>query len=284
MKKGLLSFLMLGSLMTCPYSYGYQWSDIKGDHFIVHYTDNKDFAEDCADKAEVYYKRIAEGLGYPRYKEFWTWDNRVKIYIYPNQASYLKATHQPAWSHGMAEYKSKEIHSFAGSDDFLVSILPHEIAHLIFRDFVGFKGEVPLWLDEGVAQWAEEEKRQKVRNYVKRLYEEETLLTLDDMMKLDVRTITVNSRIYIRSTFTKTGEKAPLILGADNLVNSYYVQAVSLVDFLIEKFGSTSFAVFCRELRDGKSLEDALRSAYPAHIQNLDEMERQWRKYLSELP
>ena len=149
----LLSLFFL--IFFCSDSYAFDWQELSGEHFIVYFLENKNFAQDTLDKAEVYYRNIAMELGYPRYSDFWTWDNRVKIYIYPDRKTYLQLTGEPAWSAGVASYDRKEIVSFAWSDNFLEFLLPHEITHLMFRDFVGFKGEVPLWLDEGVAQWAE---------------------------------------------------------------------------------------------------------------------------------
>ncbi len=262
-------------------SFSDSWREVRGDHFIVYYTQDDKFAKDALDRSEVCYRRIALELGYPRYSDFWTWDKRVKLYIYPDHQSYLKSTNQPSWSHGMADYYAKEITSFAWSNNFLESLLPHEIAHLIFRDFVGFKGEVPLWLDEGVAQWSEEIRRDYVRKMIRKMYEDDGLLSLENMMRIDLKEIRDMGKVYVLSTYTKDGQKAPLILGAENLVNIYYLQAVSLVGFLVEKYGSESFAAFCRQLRDGKSLGEALRFTYPTHLENLGDLEVNWRKYIA---
>ena len=140
------------------------WQELKGDHFIVFFIGEDKFAEEVLDNAEVYYKRIAFKLGYDRYSDFWTWDKRVNIYIYRDHNAYLKFSGQPDWSHGMADYTNKQILSYIWGKNFIESLLPHEIAHLVFRDFVGFKGEVPLWLDEGVAQWAEKENVMRIYN------------------------------------------------------------------------------------------------------------------------
>lgn len=271
-----------------------EWQELKGEHFIVYFNPSEqgnppqeaeiDFAKEVLHKAELYYQRIALDLGYPRYSEFWTWDKRVKIYIYPDHTSYLKATNYPEWSHGMADYNKKEILSYSLSKTFLDSILPHEMAHLIFRDFVGFKGDIPLWLDEGVAQWEEVEKRQDLKSKIRELYDKDSLLTVSDIMKLDIRNLKRMDGLHIRPIITKKGEKGILFLTSDNLLNTYYIQSVSLVGFLIDKYGSSGFADFCRSLRDGKTVESALVSAYPTHIRNLEEFEKNWRKYLEEQP
>ena len=117
----------------------------------------------------------------------------------------------------------------------------------------------------------------------KKAYDTDSLLSIQDMMKLDLDRVGKTDRIYIRSTRTKTGELGVLFLSSDELISRYYLQAVSLVGFLIETYGSLSFADFCRQLRDGKRLEDALRLAYPLKIRNLEELEKNWREYLEKL-
>jgi hypothetical protein len=287
-------FLALMSLMApLACACAAEWQELKGDHFIVCYIpatqkpadsayqgDISRFCEDVAHNAERYYERIAADIGYARSSEFWTWDKRVRIYIYPDHRSYVDSSGHPEWSHGMADYGKKEIASYAFSRNFLDSILPHELAHLIFRDFVGFRGEVPRWLDEGVAQWEEEAKRREIRRVVMMLYDKDSLLSIEDMMKLNVNAVTKTEGLYIRSIVTRKGSRGVLFLTGDHLVSTYYLQSVSLVGFLIERFGSDDFAHFCRQLRDGKSLEEALSSVYPLHIRTVDDFENEWRKYL----
>ena len=239
--------------------YSQEWQEIKSEHFIVYFISDKDFAKDVSLQSEIYYKRIASELGYQRYSKFWTWDRRVKIYIHPSRESFQKGTGQPDWSEGVAKYHEKTIVSYAWSDGFLKMLLPHELTHLIFRDYVGFKGEVPLWLDEGVAQWMEPHKRKQIKVVIRRLAENRRLLSLNQMMILDVR---------------KSNNP--------DIVNTYYIQAVSLVDFLMTEYGASRFNSFCRQLRDGKSIEDSLKFAYPVSIRSIKDLEEKWQKYIME--
>jgi hypothetical protein len=259
---------------------GQSWQEFKGEHFIVYFTNNAAFAKDVLDKSEYYYKRIASDLGYARYSEFWTWDNRVRIYIYPDHKSYIAATGQPSWSQGMADYRGKQILSYAWSTGFVESLLPHEMGHLIFRDFVGFKGEVPLWLDEGVAQWSEGMNRDYINSLARDAYRNNLILPLKEMMILDVRKIDEHGEIYMSTVTTNDNEKGVMFLSGEKLVNAFYLQSVSLVDFLVGKYGSERFIDFCRQLREGKTLADALKFAYPMHIRSVDELEAEWKKYL----
>ena len=278
------SILMGVVFLSCPGTEAadqFNWKELKGDHFIVYFTGEKSFASDVLNKAEIYYDRITEELGYARYQDFWLWEKRSKIYIYPDHDSFLKFTGQSEWAHGMAEYKTKSIFSYAWKEGFLESLLPHEITHLIFRDFIGFKGEAPLWLDEGVAQWEEESKRPQMKAMAKELYEKNGLLTVNDMMKVDLNFLKGREQVHIRAALTKDGSPGVVFLSTENLVNTYYLQAVSMIGFLIEKYGGESFTVFCRELRDGKSLEGALKAAYTI-ISSIQDFEKRWKQYLEE--
>ncbi|MBN1913540.1 MAG: hypothetical protein JW788_03980, partial [Candidatus Omnitrophica bacterium] len=178
------------------------------------------------------------------------------------------------------DYTNKNIISYAWSKGFTESLLPHEMAHLIFRDFIGFKGEVPLWLDEGVAQWEEELKREKVKAAVRRLYNNNMLLYLEDMMQIDSRRLKKAEGIKVAQG--AEGPVDPASLSEESLVRTYYIQAASLVGFLIEKYGSESFIYFCRQLRDGKDMDEALRFAYPNQAPDLETLEKKWRKSLLE--
>jgi len=292
-KSNILLFAVLCLLSIAGPASGQQWQEIKGDHFIVYlaYPQNdlsanksgiEDFGKEVSRRSEVYYSRIATDLGYPRYSEFWTWDKRVKVYLYPDRDSFIKASNQPYWSEGMADYTNKKVLGFYGSRSFIESVLPHEIAHLIFRDFVGFKSDIPLWLDEGVAQWEEEKKRGELRAFAKDLLDKNSFLSLDDMMGLDVRNIKTKDNVYMRQSRSLKGEPVVMFLTGEILVNTYYIQAASLAGFMINKYGSESFAEFCRQLRDGKRVKDAILSVYYTHIRSLEEFENEWIKYVAE--
>jgi hypothetical protein len=132
-------------------------------------------------------------------------------------------------------------------------LLPHELCHLIFRDFVGFKGEVPLWLDEGVAQWEETRKRKWALDTAKDLIAKRAYMPLGEL--------------------TRVGSDS------DNdsaLSAKLYAQAATLVGYLIEKYGSSKFISFCRELRDGKSVDAALSFIYTDSVPDLGTLEKKW--------
>ncbi|MFH1578365.1 MAG: hypothetical protein ABIC18_04780 [Candidatus Omnitrophota bacterium] len=273
-------YAILIILLFAAVLFAFSWEESKGEHFIVYFAQqDKAFANQVLHKAEKDYRRIATDLGYARNSNFWTWSNRVKIYIYPSHAAFLEASGRPNWSEGIADYKNKKILSYSGSNSFLISVIPHEIAHLIFRDFVGFKGEIPLWLDEGVAQWGEEIKRELVKRLVREYLKTGALISLRDMMDLDIRLIKDKADIQLRS-LSINNQSRPLAMSGGDLVDLYYIEAASLVGFLITRYGANSFTDFCRQLRDGKRLEHALASAYPNSLSGIEELEHKWIEYL----
>jgi len=236
-----------------------EWQELKSRHFIVHFKGGRDFAETVSRRAETYYREIAEDLGYRRHDGFWLWENRARITLYGSREEFVRRTGSPEWASGKASYKERAIMSFHGSRRLLDSVLPHELTHLIFRDFVGFEGEVPLWLEEGIAQWEERADRHRVKRLTTRLLRTGRLMPLRQLTRLDIRE---ESRLREATEF--------------------YLQAASLVGYLIEEHGSVRFRKLCGQLRDGKSLEDALRFTYPSSVRSIEQLESAWHRHLAQ--
>ena len=232
------------------------WYTEKSTHFILYYKDvSVGFINNVLNKAEEYYRRIADGLGFTRYN-FWLWDNRAKIYIYKDAQDYKAHTGLPHWSCGYASVKDKTIRTFPLDSGFLDRLLPHELGHIIFREFVGFDNKsIPLWLDEGVATYQEGIKRLAARKFVRKAVENNTFVPLDKLSGVNLAS-----------------------LNDSNAVSSFYLESVCLVDYLIVEFDRQRFVDFCRELRDGKTLDEALNSVYP--FKNLKDLNDHWLKFL----
>ncbi len=229
------------------------WKELKGRHFLVYYRANKAFAEETLESAEKNYGEIAKDLGYVRYDRFWLWENRVKILIYEDRPSFVRATGAPDWAYAKADYKRKEISGMRNQDAFLRAHLPHEIAHLIFRDFVGFNDDVPLWLNEGFAMREEDGTRSEAGALVAEWVRRGDLIRIRELTAMDV---------------TKVKDTA--------LAKRFYLQSVSLVGYMIDKHGAESFQQFCKALRDGNALEESLRIAYGKAIPGINALESAW--------
>ena len=64
---------------------------------------------------------------------------------------------------------------------FFDTLLPHELGHIIFRDYIGFTAAVPLWFEEGVAIYQEKAKRLGSNKTVKEAIENGQFIPLSQL-------------------------------------------------------------------------------------------------------
>ena len=231
------------------------WQLLKSTHFFIYYQSaGENTANDLAQRAESCYTNITDELGFNRFN-FWTWDNRARIYLFDNQADYQKDTGASGWSAGEAFVKNKVIKTFLTAPGFLENVLPHEMAHIIFREMVGFYNPaVPLWLEEGVATY-HENKFPLLKYKLAVKIKEGNFISLNDLNRL-------------RSLGQEEKTKVEL----------FYAQSNSLVGYLIAEFGKDRFVFFCQSLRDNRDFSSALSKAYS--ISNLSGLETAWKEYI----
>ncbi|MFH1640974.1 MAG: peptidase MA family metallohydrolase [Candidatus Omnitrophota bacterium] len=255
MKISVMILAFLSFVSVSVFAQTDNWLNTKSTHLIVYYKNAPEsFIRQLTEKAEGYYNSIASDLGFIRY-DFWLWDQRAKIYVYDDAGSYQIASGQPVWSVGCAIAKQKMIYTFTGAAGFFDAVLPHELGHIIFREFVGFDNyAVPIWLDEGAASY-----NQKIK------------YALSDKMVRE--SIATGDFIGIQQL---SGFNPQLMDGQQ--VGLFYMEAVSIIDFLIRRFGRENFALFCQNLRDKKDLKTAL--AYVYSLGSIQELEQVWKNYL----
>ncbi len=229
------------------------WELRKGKHFLIYYKEgvSRDYTGSVERKAESYYKSILNYLGFNRF-DFWTWDNRCKIYLYPGQEEYLEDTNVEKWSNGRVHVTKKEIITYSTREEFLDYVLPHEMGHIIFREAIGVDRHMPLWIDEAVATLQEKD-RERYLQAAKAIVENDDYVSLRRLSEIN--------------TYT---EIPPVI---------FYSQAASVVDFLLERYGRRRFAEFCRDIKNGDDWQSALFKTYK--FEDLDDLEREWIESLT---
>ena len=122
-----------------------QWNEYKSEHFIISYRPSisdehvREFTRNC----ERYYHLITERLGFARF-DFWLWEDRARVFIYKNRQDYLEHTNHPEWSQASVHSLKKSIDTYSFKEDFFDSVLPHELTHIILREFIGAGSRVPL--------------------------------------------------------------------------------------------------------------------------------------------
>jgi hypothetical protein len=231
------------------------WKELKSEHFILSYKNAPlRFVEKARDRAESIYRDTTRTLGFTRYKG-WTWSERVKIAIFDDVDDYQTSSGYD-WSAGMVSTSSRSIKTFPSAQGFFDSVLPHELGHIIFREFIGQRAIVPLWLEEGVAMYLEDGQRLDADNKVRQALKAGQFISLKDLGSVR------------------------LSQGADPaLVSLFYAQAASVVNFLINKGEEYRFARLANELRDGARFDLALKRAYMRY-QTIEDLEEDWKGHL----
>lgn len=251
----MLCFLCLGSPLRGEAA-SPQWKEYKQAHFIIYYQNApKDFIKSVEDSAEDYYNDITRQLGFVRYKG-WTWDERAKIYIYDDGDHFRQDATDLSWSSGVALTHRKIIRTFPSAHGFFDSTLPHEMGHLILREFLGPKAQVPVWFEEGVASYQEKARRFGADAQVREAIKDGTFIPLNELSLMRPN--------------KRTDPKK---------VNLFYAEAASVVRYLITEFGRQRFTNFCRKLQTGKPFDWAFKSAY-VRFKTIDKLNIEWLRHL----
>lgn len=251
----LLLFFFLNTCWATN-AFAQEWLEKKSRHVIVYYQEKlaSGYAKEVLSRTETYYKTIINNLGFRRF-DFWTWDNRCKIFLYSSQEKYYNGKQRPHWSGGQVNIRERAISSWVEGEGFLDSVLPHEMGHLIFREFVGYQKKLPLWLDEGIACFGEIKSRPERLRIARSLVKSKMYIPLEKLTRMN------DSKVIILPTI-------------------FYAQAASVVNFLLKSYGKNGFLDFSREIRDGEDWQEALRKIYG--FKDIFAMEKAWTAYLKD--
>jgi Peptidase MA superfamily len=230
------------------------WQVSKSTHFNIFYKNApEEVLSELSRKAEECYDSIGDQFGFNRF-DFWTWDSRARIYLFDSQDEYMQSTQSSSWAGGQVDIGSKLIQTYVDAPGFLQDVLPHELAHIVFVEMVGYNNPaVPLWLQEGVATYQQKDIR----------------LIKGDLAEM------IRSGQYLNfevlNSFQTQG-------AGEDKVRLFYAEAYSLVNYLITAFGKEEFVEFCRSLRDSRSLAGALNKIYA--FKDFNDFEESWKNYI----
>lgn len=223
-------------------------------HFII-YHNNRNFANKLSWKTEYHYKRIVNHFGVKRFRP-WESKDKCPIYIYKNQKDYMEATGAPEWSDGIAQYQPFRFSSYEDNPNLFHRTLPHEMTHMLLYIFMD-KKPIPLWLNEGMAQFEEKERRAVYnrKRFIKLYVKEGTYIGLDELMDM-----------------TQVPE---------DRVELFYAEAASIVDHLISDNIRANYGRFLRHLKNGETVEEALKKAYQRKYKNgISDLEKMWLGFI----
>lgn len=231
------------------------WRYRQTEHFIIYFEDVLQ-SKMVADRAEYYYEKIAYDLDY---EQSIYWPQKCEVFIVSSEekwAEYMKQFMQRFDHIGgfVPRTGEKEVYLCAISLPYLSVTFPHELTHLIFREFA--QGEdIPLWLNEGLAIY-----ESGVFGYADKL--------LRDKLK-ENKHIPVKKIVGLKA-YPRTKEEIQL----------FYAQAEKIVGFLVSQHGRKKFSRLCRLLISGRSFARSLDLVYGAKYYNFDEFNRAWIRYV----
>ena len=231
----------------------HDWRTVTSGLINLHwYSGDQAFAEDLLQAAITGLARLQNDAGLQP-------DQPIHLYIYANTEDMKDAIlYEPTWTGGMA-YPEHNIVIIGISQRDLEwgrSTIAHELTHVLVGHLTfSCLGDVPTWLNEGLAVYAEGE--------------------LDPASKdqLD-QAISSNQLLSVRSLsggFSEVPSRAYLS----------YSESYSIVKFLIETYGQEKMNTLLITLRDGHTVDDALLQVYGFDI---DGLEAAWRKAVGAPP
>jgi tetratricopeptide (TPR) repeat protein len=161
---------------------------------------------------------------------------RVPVVLYPSE-DFHDITQTPSWTGGVYDGRiklpSRGVED--GDSTVLERTLRHEYGHVLVTQLS--RGHVPVWLNEGVAIWCEEERDGEREDWAYQTLSNQVLFPLRDL----------------EGSFTA--------LPADR-VHVAYAQSYLAVRALVDQSSGRSLRDLLAALGAGKSLDDAFRSVY----------------------
>ena len=220
-----------------------------GELTLFWYEGGDSFARELMDTCEEGLARLTQDIG--------TYSERpIKIYIYASTSDLQGAMIFPQeWTGGVAftEFSTIAIGISPARLDWGKRALVHELTHLVVHQatFSPY-GQLPIWLDEGLATYNEGELDPVFRSYLERAILEDELISVRSLC----------------SPFSAETEKACLS----------YAQSYSLVEYLLDNYGQDRMLDLLTLLKQGSTYDEALTEVYGFDIDGLD---ARWRGTLA---
>ncbi len=235
------------------------WSVAATVNFRIHYyAKSAELAEQAARAAE----QARTDVQRKWFGAAVAWDAPCQLYLYANREDYSRYTGIPAHVPGRSTINCdgsrvilRRIDLAGDNPTMLTAVLPHEVAHTVLAGQFGVH-QVPRWVDEGMAVLSEPRRQiDRLLRELPRHRQESGLYSVRQLVQLQ----DYPERRY---------------------VGVFYVQSVSLVEFLV---GARDPRTFVRFVRDG--LQGGYETALEKHYGwDFAELERRWRRHAFEEP
>ena len=232
------------------------WKHGETEHFVYHFFD-RPTASAVSVEAEFSYRVIATELG----RDTSTWERKCHLFIFDDMndwKSFQKFGGLDPWTGGIHSEGALFIRRNPGpkSDN---TTLPHEITHLVLFRFFG--AGIPLWLNEGFAEYAASRCRAS--------------FSRARGMNARPRAYPVNPDLYIPVAELTTATGYP---AEEDHVAAFYEESQKLVRFLTAS-DRKGFVTFLDAMGKGALFETAARTHFGNRFLNLDAVEHEFKSY-----
>ena len=231
----------------------HNWQTITSGYINLHwYSGNQAFAQELLNVAETGLARLKNDAGLEP-------DKLIHLYIYANTDDMKDAIlYEPSWTGGMA-FSEHDIVIIGISNQDLEwgrTTIAHELTHVLVGHLTfSCLGDVPTWLNEGLAVYSEGSLDLGSENQLNEAISSDELLTV---RSLSGGFSEVPSRAYLS-----------------------YSQSYSIVKYLIDTYGQDKMNSLLITLRDGTTIDDALMKVYGFDV---DDLEKSWRQAIGAAP
>lgn len=243
-------------LVTNSYTFQFQdlryhWQKLTMDQVTLFwYKGSESFARGLLTACEQALNRLYQNTGTRLEKP-------VSIYIYANSQDLRAAMIFPReWTGGVAfpEFSTITIGVSTSQLNWGKRAVAHELGHMVIHQvtFSPYSASLPVWLNEGLAMYAEGE----------------TDTYLEALLRKAVSQGRLFSVRSLSSPFSAKPEDAYLS----------YAQSQSLVEFLIQNYGKDKILQLLYLLKEGNSCDEALSQVYEFDQAGLDKL---WREYIT---
>ncbi len=224
----------------------YSWQTKQRGNILLFWARGDDnFAEQLVTSATDSLARLEREAGIKLEK-------RVRLFVYPSSADLRAAIlYATEWTGGVAftDFGVVAIGISPAELGFGTRALAHELSHLVTRQSsFSFYGDIPVWLNEGLAMWNEGSMRPEMVLELQRAVEQRKFPTL--------RTLS--------SPFPGDVDEALLA----------YAESQSVVTFLLEKYGPNKMVELLQVFKNGSGYDEALLKVYGYDMDRLFEL---WR-------
>ena len=228
----------------------YEWRSLtEGEVTIYWYKGDESFVQELMATAQEALVRLAENTGASLEKP-------VKVHIYANAQDLQGSMIYPQeWTGGVAFTRHGIIAiGIAPSNlNWGKRAMTHELTHLVIHQMTfNPYNDLPTWLDEGLAMYNEGALSSQFATRLNKAIAEDSLISVRS----------------IASPFSAYSEEAILA----------YAQSYSLVELLINNYGSDKMLELLNTFRQGSGYDGALENVYGF---NMDGLNTLWRDYVS---